>query len=96
MELGDGSILDIHKTWALPLPALPRDSRFPLDPAINATYVPSIEIKVSSTVINLVMTFESGTFYARNLLGNMRSLDIARWVYVVTVNLDFEQIMQAR
>jgi hypothetical protein len=81
----------IHETWD----TVPKDAKgLPVNPSINAVYLPSIDIKASGTVIHLILTFKSGKLYTRNLrTGNMSSgLDMNGWVFGIAIGLDFAEI----
>jgi hypothetical protein len=81
----------IHETWD----SVPKDiNGLPVNPSMNATYLPSIDIKASGTVIHLILSFKSGKLYLRNQrTGNMsKGLDMAGWVYGIAIGLDFAEI----
>jgi len=81
----------IHETWD----SVPKDTQgLPVNPSMNATYLPSIDIKASGTVVHLILSFKSGKLYMRNQrTGNMsKGLHMAGWVYGIAIGLDFAEI----
>ncbi|KAH8649747.1 hypothetical protein BGZ60DRAFT_534627 [Tricladium varicosporioides] len=81
----------IHDTWD----SVHKDNKsVPLNPVMNATFMPSVEIKASGTVIHLILTFKSGKLYTRNQRSGLMSkgLDMKDWKYGIAIGLDFAEI----
>lgn len=66
----------------------------PLNPAINAQYMPSVNIASSGTSVEFTLNFISGQSYMRNSISGamMAPKDMTGWIYAIDIDLDFAGI----
>ena len=88
---GETMIPIIHKSWN----DVDKTSKgVPVNPAINAQYMPSVNISSSGTSVEFTLTFLSGQSYMRNPISGamMAPKDMTGWVYAIDIDLDFAGI----
>lgn len=66
----------------------------PVNPAINAQYLPSVNIASSGTSVEFTLNFISGQAYMRNSISGamMAAKDMTGWIYAIDIDLDFAGI----
>lgn len=88
---GETMIPHIHSSWD----HVEKTSKgVPLNPAINAQYMPSVNIAGSGTSVEFTLTFFAGQSYMRNPISGamMAPKDMTGWVYAIDIDLDFAGI----
>ncbi|KAK5451905.1 hypothetical protein LTS15_007628 [Exophiala xenobiotica] len=66
----------------------------PINPCIDGQYQPSVTFTASGGLINLVLTFTSGTAFMRNPVTAtmMPGKDMTGWAFGISIDLDFASI----
>ena len=88
---GETMIPHIYQSWD----EVDKTSKgVPLNPAIIAQYMPSVNIAGSGTSVEFTLTFLSGQSYMRNPISGamMTPKDMTGWVYAIDIDLDFAGI----
>ncbi|KAI1644579.1 uncharacterized protein F4817DRAFT_318734 [Daldinia loculata] len=89
-EFSDSSIPKFYDNYK----DVPKDSSGkPQDPLINGNYMPSVLIDHSGTDIVLVLHFDRGSAWLRDMnSGRLKEWDMAGWQYGISISLDFAGI----